>query len=217
MNCLYCGKELVKQQKKYCNTTCQQQHKKQDRLLQWHRGEFDGLVGESQLSDIVREYMLKKAGYKCEKCGWNEVNPFTQKIPLEVHHIDGNYKNCSEANLSVLCPNCHSLTENYRALNKSGRPDRLVKVPRKNHCIDCGIEISAKATRCVKCQGKTQQQELPISREELKELLRTTSFVKIGEKYNVSDNAVRKWCDKYNLPRKSSEIKKINNIDWQQL
>jgi uncharacterized protein YjcR len=39
-------------------------------------------------------------------------------------------------------------------------------------------------------------------------------FTKIAEMYNVSDNAVRKWCDKYNLPRKKSEINNYTDEDW---
>ena len=37
---------------------------------------------------------------------------------LQVNHIDGNYKNNREENLELLCPNCHSLTPNYRSLNR---------------------------------------------------------------------------------------------------
>jgi uncharacterized protein YjcR len=45
-------------------------------------------------------------------------------------------------------------------------------------------------------------------------LIRITPFTKIGEKFGVSDNAIRKWCDKYNLPRKSSEIKAFTDEEW---
>ncbi len=39
------------------------------------------------------------------------------KIPLELHHKDGDkFNNCIE-NLEVLCPNCHSLTDNVRGKN----------------------------------------------------------------------------------------------------
>jgi len=55
---------------------------------------------------------------------------------------------------------------------------------------------------------------LPVTREELKKLIRIMPFTQIGQKFNVSDNAIRKWCDRYNLPRKSSEIKKISNDEW---
>ena len=55
---------------------------------------------------------------------------------------------------------------------------------------------------------------MKVTREELKNLIRTMPFTKIGEKFNVSDNAIRKWCDKYNLPRKSSDIKKYSDEEW---
>jgi vacuolar-type H+-ATPase subunit E/Vma4 len=51
-------------------------------------------------------------------------------------------------------------------------------------------------------------------KEELKELIRTVPFTQIAEKFGVTDNAIRKWCDLYNLPRKKSEIKKISEEDW---
>lgn len=54
-----------------------------------------------------------------------------------------------------------------------------------------------------------------ISREELKKLIRTTPFTTIGKQYGVTDNAVRKWCDKYNLPRKVKEIKSYSDEEWE--
>ena len=41
-------------------------------------------------------------------------------------------------------------------------------------------------------------------------MIRTIPFTKIGKKYDVSDNAIRKWCDNYNLPRLVKEIKKYS-------
>ena len=40
--------------------------------------------------------------YKCEKCGWGEFNLFTNTVPLEIHHKDGDYKNNRPENLEVL-------------------------------------------------------------------------------------------------------------------
>ena len=82
----------------------------------------------------------------------------------------------------------------------------------KNYCIDCGIEIASTSTRCRSCASK---KELPITREELKDLIRIKPFTKIGEQYQVSDNAIRKWCDKYNLPRKATDIKKYSDEEWE--
>ena len=56
--------------------------------------------------------------------------------------------------------------------------------------------------------------KLPVSRSELKDMIRTSSFVSIGKQFNVSDNTIRKWCDKYNLPRKSGDIKKYSQEEW---
>lgn len=54
-------------------------------------------------------------GHKCEKCGNTEW--LNQPIILEVHHKDGDHLNNVLENLELLCPNCHSLTENWRGKN----------------------------------------------------------------------------------------------------
>ena len=61
------------------------------------------------------KYRLVEEGYKewkCESCGLTEWlgNP----IPLELHHKDGDSSNHALENDELLCPNCHSLTPNYR-------------------------------------------------------------------------------------------------------
>ena len=56
-----------------------------------------------------------------------------------------------------------------------------------------------------------------VTREELKELIRTKPFTQIGKQFNVSDNAIRKWCGKFNLPRKSTEIKEITDEEWKNI
>lgn len=68
--------------------------------------------------------MFEKNNCKCEKCGWGEVNKYTGRIPLQIHHMDGNCKNNNEENLQLLCPNCHSLTDNFGSTNKKATPGR---------------------------------------------------------------------------------------------
>ena len=58
---------------------------------------------------------------------------------------------------------------------------------------------------------------MPITREELKEKIRYIPFTTIATEYNVSDNAIRKWCDKFNLPRKKDDIKKYSDEEWENL
>jgi hypothetical protein len=94
-------------------------------------------------------------------------------------------------------------------------PIRKQKRREKCYCVDCGKEISYGANRCLSCENAHRIQEKPVSREELKHLIRTTPFTTIGKMFGVSDNAIRKWCKSFNLPSKSGDIKKISNQDWE--
>jgi hypothetical protein len=52
----------------------------------------------------------------CEICKISEW--FNKPISFELHHIDGNRHNHLLDNLKLLCPNCHSQTDTFRAKNK---------------------------------------------------------------------------------------------------
>lgn len=95
------------------------------------------------------------------------------------------------------------------------------KIVRRQHvCECCGVKINPRSKRCNKCEGLHRRiplEDMPVDREKLKTLIRTTPFTTIGKQFNVTDNAVRKWCDKFNLPRKSSIIKKITEEEWEKI
>jgi len=125
--CLNCGKEFEHSRNtknKFCSHTCQQAYRRKQYIERWKNGEENGLSGEYNLSKVIKRYLMEKHNYECEKCGWGETNEFTGTIPLEIHHIDGDYTNNKEENLQVLCPNCHSLTETHKSHNKNGRIGR---------------------------------------------------------------------------------------------
>ena len=54
---------------------------------------------------------------KCEICGIEDWQG--ERLAFELDHIDGNSNNHLLENLRVVCPNCHSQTETYRAKNIS--------------------------------------------------------------------------------------------------
>lgn len=126
--CLNCGKELHKGQYKYCSNACQQEYKRKEYIEKVVNGEESGLKksgNTTKISDSIRTYLFKKYNNKCQKCGWGEINPTTGKCPLEIHHKDGNRNHNDLDNLELLCPNCHSLTPNYKYLNSQRFKDKI--------------------------------------------------------------------------------------------
>ena len=82
-------------------------------------------------------------------------------------------------------------------------------------CTDCGIQITSGSIRCNSCEKKRQRRTEWPTREELKQMIRTTSFLEIGRKFGVSDNSIRKWCINYNLPSKKQDIKSYSDEEWE--
>lgn len=92
-------------------------------IERWKLGEEKGMKGRTSISSHIRKYLFIKYENACARCGWSERNIFTNRFPLEVEHIDGDFTNNLEPNLILICPNCHALTSTYRSLNRGkGRP-----------------------------------------------------------------------------------------------
>lgn len=123
--CVECGKGNVKHNKKFCSNSCQFLNQYKTYISKWKEGLETGVTGKQGTSNYIRRYLFQKNNNKCEECGWSKINKVTGKVPLTIEHIDGNWQNNNEDNLKLLCPNCHSLTETYGALNKgNGRKGR---------------------------------------------------------------------------------------------
>lgn len=84
----------------------------------------------------------------------------------------------------------------------------------KNYCIKCGKEILSQSKKCKKCAGEDRRRVERPCREELKEIIRTKPFTKIGEAYGVSDNTIRKWCKDNNLPFNKKDIMEYSDEEW---
>lgn len=129
--------------------------------------------------------------YKCEICGISEWQ--NSKIKLQVHHVDGDRTNNDLKNLQILCPNCHSQTDNFCSKN------RIKVEPQK--CKVCGKEIYRVTKRglCKDCWNNIQKSnsKKPSKDELIKSCKELKSYSKVSKKYNVSDKTIRKWCESY--------------------
>ena len=79
----------------------------------------DALIKNSpcKSSSSIKRLLLKNnlKEYKCEICGLTEW--MGKQITLELHHINGDNMDNRLENLQLLCPNCHSMTDNFRGKN----------------------------------------------------------------------------------------------------
>lgn len=136
-------------------------------------------------------------------------------LPEEVvHHKDLNKLNNDPNNIMVFATNsdharfhANNCDESILTLNSNGIYSCQEK---KYFCVDCGAEITKYGTRCSNCAKIYSRKVMRPTFEELSNLLYESkgNFTKIGNKYGVSDNAVRKWCRSYNIPSKSRDYKK---------
>lgn len=129
--CAACHKQLLRSDRKYCSLKCQQGYYYNEYIVRWKQGLESGGIGITThvLSGHIERFLKEKYGDRCCLCGWSQKHQITNKVPLEVDHIDGNSENNKEENLRLICPNCHSLTSSFRNLNKGkGRTWRLLKI-----------------------------------------------------------------------------------------
>jgi hypothetical protein len=55
---------------------------------------------------------------RCERCGISEW--LGRPVSLELHHVNGDGRDQRLVNLEILCPNCHSQTDNWGGLANRG-------------------------------------------------------------------------------------------------
>ncbi len=123
--CIVCSKRTARSSYKYCSNTCQHEYQYIKYIENWKAGRIIGLRNIGVVGNHIKKYLRRKFNNKCVLCDWSKINATTGIVPLVADHIDGNWRNNSETNLRLLCPNCDSLTATFAALNRgNGRGNR---------------------------------------------------------------------------------------------
>lgn len=150
--------------------------------------------------------------------GWMKEHRYIAELKLNrllkseeiVHHIDEDKLNNDPNNLMVFKTNA-----DHAAFHKGCEAvlDKDVYwCPNKNEdeilCPKCKINLMNKKSKmCSDCKRLLERKVIDRpSKEELFELIQQNTFISIGEKYGVSDNAVKKWCKGYNLPYRKKDL-----------
>lgn len=128
-NCLHCGKENLwgnSKVNKFCNNQCQG-------LYKWKTETVPKIESGTGKCDPSRykKYLIETRGDICSECGqqstWNN-----KPLVLQLDHIDGDSDNNSLSNLRLLCPNCHTQTENF---GSKGQGSRYKKDTKRNRYL----------------------------------------------------------------------------------
>jgi hypothetical protein len=163
------------------------------------------LVANSTYSRGHLKERLISAGVKrsvCELCGQGEVWN-GRRMSMVLDHINGNAHDHRLGNLRMLCPNCAATLDTHCGRN----------LPRHRRCPSCGRDFVPQTIRHRYCsppcwgtaaaalyRGVAHPQTRKVARpsyEQLQADLASMSFLAVGRKYGVSDNAVRKWLRWY--------------------
>ena len=104
----------------------------------------------------------------------------------------------------LLCGNCHAemhypdmMASNVVAECDNARLNKEIAFT--GLCLVCNIEVYGTKYCSVACAGLGKRKVSRPTKEKLLELMDNFSWTAIAKKYNVSDNAVRKWARLYSL------------------
>ena len=199
---------------------------KKYKLYHKSRSLEDILVNDSYYQSNKLKQRLIDSGIKenkCECCGLTEW--LGLPIKLELHHVNADKFDNRLENLQVLCPNCHSYTEHYRGTNKiryddiskkakfelidaEQKPKKVKAEKVKKYCQICGKELTNKQTKYCSTDCLNKSQTKRPEYDELLSVLQSNDFnlTKTSKIYNVTANAVKKWCKIYNITNGSNDF-----------
>ena len=112
---------------KFCSLVCTYASQSEGKQLLAEQRYQDWLAGKElgvkNPRKLIREFLIRRDGYKCICCGIDSWNGKT--ITLWTDHIDGDATNNSPSNFRLICPNCDSQSDTFGGKNYGkGRKSR---------------------------------------------------------------------------------------------
>jgi hypothetical protein len=159
-----------------------------------------------------KQYAVDYFGGKCSICGYSKCLQ-----SLDFHHLDPNEKGhkpsyiilrwswdrvVEELNKCILvCRNCHGEIH-FGMFKVEDLKKHILPIIEKT-CPQCQNIFRTKSVKQVHCSDRCnkilQRRVLRPNKEQLSKDIAELSWVGIGRKYGVSDNAIRKWARNYEL------------------
>jgi hypothetical protein len=136
---------------------------------------------------------------RCELCGvgelWHE-----RRMSLVLDHVNGVADDNRLENLQIVCPNCAATLDTHCGRNKPRTCpscETLFRPSSKDqrYCTH-GCWLASPEMKALNEKPSRRKVARPTY-EQLLADLRELSWVAVGRKYGVSDNAVRKWLRRY--------------------
>jgi hypothetical protein len=82
-------------------------------------------------SRMLKPFLIETRGEHCEECGQLPVHN-NKPLVLQLDHIDGDSDNNYPSNIRLLCPNCHTQTNNF---GSKGLGSRYKKITKRNQYL----------------------------------------------------------------------------------
>lgn len=128
--------------------------------------------------------------YKCERCP-NTGEWLGEPITLQVDHKNSDWTDHRPENLAFMCPNCHTQTPNW--CGSKGKTKITTRITyEKKHPAEKYKENKWRHAP----KPKIRKTNRPPYDQLITEV-KLFGYSAVGRKYNVSDNAIRKWIKWY--------------------
>lgn len=101
-----------------------------------------------------------------------------------------------EAIVEKIAENKEEKEKQAEELEVSKASDASTSKP-PNKCLECQCDIGRGTLRCFECNKKSMIINFRPPYEQLIKEIEDTSYIAVGKKYGVSDNAIRKWVKAY--------------------